>query len=61
MNNTITVRCPTCGHEWWQDLSQAQTQRVIYRGDQKQTRVEVYVFTCPQDGTKVAVEVEREA
>ena len=61
MSEYIKVRCHTCGHEWPEDLSQAQAQRVIYRGEKKQTTVEVYVFTCPKDGTKVAVEVEREA
>jgi hypothetical protein len=61
MSEFVKVRCHTCGHEWPEDLSQAQAQRVIYRGENQQTRVEVYVFTCPQDGSKVAVEVEREA
>lgn len=60
MSNYVTVTCPTCGHEWVEDLTQAAKERVIYRGEKKQTRVEVYCFTCPKDGTKVVVEVERE-
>ena len=57
MSENIEVRCHTCGHKWTEDLSQAQARRVIYRG---QTQVEVYLFTCPKDGTQVVVEVERE-
>ena len=61
MSNIITVNCPTCGHVWLEDLDQAQSQQVTYRGDKKQTRVEEYIFTCPKDGTQVVAEVEREA
>ena len=57
MSELISVTCPTCGHEWHEDLDKADAQRVVYKG---QTQVEVYVFTCAKDGTKVAVEVERE-
>jgi hypothetical protein len=59
MSEYIPVTCPVCGHQWHEDLDKAQAQRVIFRGEKK-TRVEIYVFTCPKDGTQVAVEVERE-
>ena len=60
MSRIINLSCPKCGHQWAQDLDQAQKQRTIFRGDAKKTKVEVYVFDCPQDGTQVAVEVEVE-
>ena len=56
MSRYIPVTCPTCQHQWHEDLDQAQAKRVIFKGEKK-TRVETYVFTCPKDGTQVAVEV----
>ena len=43
-----------------EDLEKAQNKRVIHRGS-TESRVETYVFTCPKDGTRVAVDVKREA
>jgi len=59
MSQYISVTCQSCGHRWHEDLDKAQRRRVIFKGEKK-TRVETYVFTCPRDGTQVAVEVERE-
>jgi hypothetical protein len=39
MSRYINVTCPTCGHQWHEDLDKAQTKRVIYRR-RKKTRVE---------------------
>lgn len=61
MTRVIEVKCHTCGHSWYEDLDEAQAQKVIYRGEKKKTRVETYSFKCPRDGTYVAVDVEIEA
>ncbi len=60
MSNIITATCHTCGHKWEVDLAKAQAERAIFKGGKK-IRVETYFFTCPNDSTKVAVEVGREA
>jgi predicted RNA-binding Zn-ribbon protein involved in translation (DUF1610 family) len=60
MARYIKVVCPSCGHEWHEDLDQHQTQQIIYKGPQPKTKVETYRFKCPQDGTYVVVEVEIE-
>jgi predicted RNA-binding Zn-ribbon protein involved in translation (DUF1610 family) len=60
MARPIKIVCPTCGHEWTEDLDDHQAERTIFRGPRPQTRTETYRFKCPQDGTYVIVDVEIE-
>jgi hypothetical protein len=60
MSRLIKVVCPSCGHEWYEDLEKLQTEQIIYRARRPKTKVETYRFKCPQDGTYVVVEVEIE-
>lgn len=60
MARPIKIVCPTCGHEWQEDLDQHQPQQTLFKGQQPQTRTETYRFKCSQDGTYVIVDVEIE-
>ncbi len=56
----IEIRCPWCGHTWYESLAQlGQAEQVIYRGA---VEVRSYRMRCPTCGTRaiVTVEVEEE-
>ena len=59
MPTLIEVTCPTCGYRWQEDLDRHQTWNVVYRGEEKQQKVEEYRLRCPRDGTYFIAEVSR--
>ena len=60
MTTKIDIKCHRCGYQWQQELADLRAERVIYRGEAAGggTRLETYLVTCPNDGSKVTVEVE---
>ena len=61
MARIIKLTCPY-GHDWEEDLDQAQswqsTYKGVFRGDKPRTRTETYYFRCRKCGAEVAVDVE---
>ena len=60
--NTLTLRCPTCGHTWQVTLDDLQgEQYVVYRAAEGgKTPVETrhdYLVTCPNCGRRWTVTV----
>ena len=60
MANLIKITCPSCGHDWYEDLDKHQVYQVIYKEGQPQPKIEEYRFQCPIDDTYVIVSVDPE-